>query len=151
LIDMNSIPLIIGGAVLVLLLLLLLIGRSRRRRTKPVESTMATPPTAPVVTEAWLEFTTADGQVLTFNLDKPSMVVGRDSICDIALPTSLANIDSVSRQHARFQRDQDGLIVHDLDSKNGLKVNGRHTLHNLLENGDRLTFGSVAATFHNQR
>ena len=79
------------------------------------------------------------------------MVVGRDAGCDIVLPASLANIDSVSRQHARFQRDQDGIIVHDLNSKNGLMVNGRHTNHNLLENGDRLALGSVEATFNSKR
>ena len=79
------------------------------------------------------------------------MVLGRAGSCDIVLPALLANVDSVSHQHARFNRDQEGIMVHDLESKNGLKVNGRYTNHNLLEDGDRLTFGSVEATFHNRR
>jgi pSer/pThr/pTyr-binding forkhead associated (FHA) protein len=145
--------LIIGGAAILLILILLVIGRSRRGPSSPtpVKPPAPSPTTPPATAEAWLEFTGADGKAITFNLDKPVMLLGRDSQCDVALPASLANIDSVSRQHARFQRDQDGIIVHDLNSKNGLVVNGRHTNHNLLENGDRLAFGSVEATFHNQR
>jgi hypothetical protein len=144
--------LIIGGAAILLILILLVIGQSRRppAPAKPV-APPPLPSAPPAAAEAFLEFAAADGKVITFNLDKPVMLLGRDSSCDIALPASLANIDSVSRQHARFQRDEDGMIVHDLESKNGLLVNGRHTNHNLLENGDRLAFGSVEATFHNKR
>jgi pSer/pThr/pTyr-binding forkhead associated (FHA) protein len=133
-------------------LILLVISRARRRRppvsAKPIAPPPSIPPTA---TAAQLEFTATDGQAITFNLDKPVMVLGRDSRCDIVLPASLANIDSVSHQHARFQRDEDGISVHDLETTNGLSVNGRHTNHNLLEDGDRLAFGSVEATFRNKR
>ena len=87
-----------------------------------------------------------DGSTQEYHFEKGPVYIGRQLGSTIFLPAL-----SVSRQHARFQRDQEGLIVHDLDSKNGLMVNGRHTLHNLLENGDRLTFGKVEATFHNQR
>ncbi|HET7376129.1 MAG TPA: FHA domain-containing protein, partial [Anaerolineae bacterium] len=146
-IDSSTLLLIIGGAAIVLILILMILGRSRRR--PPVQP--PTPLAPPAPTAASLEFAGADGKVLTFNLDKPVMVLGRAGSCDIVLPASLANVDSVSHQHARFNRDQEGIMVHDLESKNGLKVNGRYTNHNLLEDGDRLSFGSVEATFHNRR
>ena len=146
-IDSSTLLLIIGGAAIVLILILMVLSRLRRR--PPVQP--PTPLTPPTPTAASLEFAVADGQTITINLDKPVMVLGRDSSCDIVLPASLANVDSVSHQHARFNRDQEGIMVHDLESKNGLRVNGRYTNHNLLEDGDRLAFGSVEATFHNRR
>lgn len=146
-IDSSTLLLIVSGAAIVLILILMVLGRLRRR--PPVQP--PTPLVPPTPTAASLEFAVADGQAITINLDKPVMVLGRDSSCDIVLPASLANVDSVSHQHARFNRDQEGIMVHDLESKNGLRVNGRYTNHNLLEDGDRLAFGSVEATFHNRR
>lgn len=147
--DSNLWPFIIGGAVSVLLLIvLLLVIRARRRRH--LQSTQPVAPVSPLEATAVLEFTGAAGKVLSFNLDKTSMILGRGGDSDIVLPDSLPNIDTVSRQHARFNRDQDGFAVHDLESQNGLTVNGHHTNHNLLEDGDRIAFGSAEATFRSK-
>jgi pSer/pThr/pTyr-binding forkhead associated (FHA) protein len=38
--------------------------------------------------------------------------------------------------------------VRDNGSTNGLAVNGRQTLENVLQDGDRIQFGEVEAIFH---
>jgi len=40
-----------------------------------------------------------------------------------------------------------GEVVVDLGSRNGLTVDGRHTNQNVLQDGDRIGFGSVEAVF----
>ena len=51
------------------------------------------------------------------------VVVGRDEACDVTLPGS-----EISRRHAEFRVDGPVVAVRDLDSRNGVFVNGvRHT------------------------
>jgi hypothetical protein len=141
---------IIGGGLLFLLILLFLWRRRARRATvqraaQPTEPVKPiAPPTSPA---AVLEFKTADGSVLRFTLDKPALTLGRSGDNDLIVPDSVPEAETVSQHHARFWRDQDDLIVRDLNSRNGLTVNGRHTNHNLLQDGDRLTFGAAEAIF----
>ena len=53
-------------------------------------------------------------------LNPRGMIIGRSSNCDIVLDN-----DKISRQHARVFRDPfDRWLVQDLDSRNGIKVNG---------------------------
>ncbi|HZY44799.1 MAG TPA: FHA domain-containing protein [Anaerolineae bacterium] len=150
--DPNNLPIVIGGAAALLLLIMLLIVLARRRRQhRHIQSTEPISPVAVPTPAATLEFTDAAGKPIVIPLDKKALVVGRGAGSDIELPDSLPNIDTVSRQHVRISRDQDGYNIHDLESENGLKVNGRHTNYNLLEDGDRISFGSVEATFHYKR
>ncbi|HTP11672.1 MAG TPA: FHA domain-containing protein, partial [Anaerolineae bacterium] len=92
--------------------------------------------------------TDTTGQPVNFKLDKPALTVGRASDNDLVIPEAIPNAATVSKHHARLRRDQDDYIVRDLGSKNGLMVNGRHTVENLLRDGDHLSFGMVEATFH---
>jgi pSer/pThr/pTyr-binding forkhead associated (FHA) protein len=87
-------------------------------------------------------------QPISIPLNKPSMTIGRAADNDIVLAAPILNSDSASKHHARLRRDQDDYIVRDVGSKNGLAVNGRQTLENLLQDGDRIQFGEVEATFH---
>lgn len=131
---------IIGGGLLILLFL----WQRRRAAAQPTEPVKPiTPP--PIAT---LEFKTADGRVLTFALDKPALTLGRSGDNDLIVPDSVPEADTVSQHHAHFRHDQNDLIVRDLDSRNGLTVNGRQTNHNLLQDGDCLTFGAAEALFH---
>jgi pSer/pThr/pTyr-binding forkhead associated (FHA) protein len=95
-----------------------------------------------------LEFSAESGAQADFVLDKPTLTIGRAPDNDIVLAAPILNADSVSLHHARLRRDQDGYIVRDLGSRNGLAVNGRQTLENLLQDGDRLQFGEAEAIFH---
>ena len=65
-------------------------------------------------------------------------VVGRDDSADLVLASP-----TVSRQHARFERTADAVIVHDLESRNGTFVNGDRVTSRELGHGDELRLGNV--------
>lgn len=160
--DPDSITLIIGGLALLVVVIVVIVlfwRMSRKSRVKapvqptqqpsPIEPTAATVPLPPPLpAEIELEFTTDSGQPVIFKLDKPALTVGRGPDNDIVIPASIPNADTVSKHHARLRRDQDDYIVRDLGSRNGLTVNGRQTLENLLQDGDHLGFGTAEAIFH---
>jgi hypothetical protein len=62
-----------------------------------------------------------------------SQIAGRDDTCDIVIPSR-----QVSRQHARFRLQKDGVYLEDLESKNGTYCNGK-----LLEEPISLQDGDV--------
>lgn len=67
-------------------------------------------------------------------------LVGRAESCDLVLAG-----EHVSREHAAFVRRADGVVLHDLGSKNGLMVNGRSvTGERRLSDGDRITIGTAS-------
>jgi predicted component of type VI protein secretion system len=70
-------------------------------------------------------------------LDKPIMVLGRHPECDIQL-----NSRKVSRRHCCIAQVQDYLIVRDLGSTNGIRINGSRVLEGKLKPGDELTIGN---------
>lgn len=57
--------------------------------------------------------------VQEISLDAGERIVGRFRECDIILPS-----ESVSRRHARLFVERDGLFIEDLNSANGVFVNG---------------------------
>ncbi len=61
------------------------------------------------------------------------MVIGRDEDCDIVIPDR-----KISRQHARLQPGPQGVVLRDLDSKNGTHYNG-----SLLKGSTPLTDGDT--------
>jgi diguanylate cyclase (GGDEF)-like protein len=68
-----------------------------------------------------------------------SMELGRDADCALSLSDA-----SVSRRHARLQSAEGGAFtVEDLDSRNGVFVNGARQTKGLLQAGDLLELGSV--------
>jgi hypothetical protein len=150
-------PIAVGGLVLLLLIAVVLFWRlSRKSHGAPPEqpaipgeepAQMVIPPPPPPVTVS-LEFITDSGEVVRFILDKPLLTIGRAADNDLVLAPPILKTDTVSQHHARIRRDQDDYLVRDLGSRNGLAVNGRQTLENLLQDGDRLQFGEVEATFH---
>jgi adenylate cyclase len=75
-------------------------------------------------------------QVLTIGA-RP-IVIGRAPDCDLHLQH-----ESISRQHARIGREDEGWVLRDLGSKNGSRVNTFHVTEQLLHNGDRLDLGTI--------
>lgn len=58
--------------------------------------------------------------------------LGRESNCDICISDR-----QVSRRHARLTLTEDGILIKDLGSKNGILINGQHiTEPTLLYDGD---------------
>jgi hypothetical protein len=73
---------------------------------------------------------------------KRRMVIGRSKECDIQLSDP-----NVSRQHAELRQEGAGFWIVDLDSTNGIEVNGERTKRAKLERGDRIVLGSTELTF----
>ncbi|HEY0711328.1 MAG TPA: FHA domain-containing protein, partial [Polyangia bacterium] len=77
-----------------------------------------------------------------FSLDRPSLVIGRTPENDIVL-----NHKSISRHHAKIIRDGEKYIVVDLESANGVRVNGAEFERVELQSGDTLELGHVRMKF----
>ena len=72
----------------------------------------------------------------TFPVSDSHLVMGRDETCDIVLDDRRA-----SKEHARISRMKDWIVVTDLGSSNGTRVNERSILAQLLRPGDMLRVG----------
>jgi hypothetical protein len=114
---------------------------------EPPASIVVPPPPPPPSASASLDFVAESEQRISFTLEKPAVTIGRAPDNDIVVATPVLNADTVSQHHVRLRRDQDGYVVRDLGSKNGLIVNGRQTIENLLQDGDRLRLGEAEAIF----
>ncbi|MFN2471961.1 MAG: FhaA domain-containing protein [Gaiellaceae bacterium] len=75
-------------------------------------------------------------------LAKERFVIGRSKDCDVRLSDP-----NVSRRHAEVRREGGTFWVVDLDSTNGVAVNGRRLKRARLEDGDRITIGSTDMLF----
>ena len=78
----------------------------------------------------------------TFYLQEAEHTIGRAAACDIQLPE-----DSVSREHARVTVTRRVVTVRDLDSTNGLFVNGHRVQEADLQDGDRLHLGETVLKY----
>jgi len=81
-------------------------------------------------------------QPIKYPLYKPVMTIGRSDKADIHVEG-----DFISRVHARLLTSQDGVVVEDIASKNGIKVNSKQTERQILHHGDVLGIGKVRFTF----
>jgi predicted component of type VI protein secretion system len=70
-------------------------------------------------------------------LDKPILLLGRHPECDIQLESR-----KVSRRHCCIAQVGNHLVVRDLGSTNGIRINGVRLLEGCLKAGDELTIGS---------
>ena len=76
----------------------------------------------------------AGKRVETFKLSEGVTTIGRDPTNQIPLPHS-----SISREHAEIVCQPDGVTVRDLDSRNGILVNGVPRKKAVLQPGDKLS------------
>jgi len=77
--------------------------------------------------------------------DESTMVVGDQAVrigraphCDLVL-----GHESVSREHAEIMRADDGWLISDLGSKNGIKINTYRTRQQQLRDGDCIDIGTA--------
>ena len=73
---------------------------------------------------------------MTVELRRPDMVLGRHSSADVRLP-----LPDVSRRHCRFAYQSNDWQVVDLQSLNGVYVNGERVEQAVLHDGDSLGIG----------
>src|SRR5436853_1340869 len=69
-------------------------------------------------------------------LDKPILLFGRHPECDIQIDSR-----KISRRHCCIAQVGDYLVVRDLGSTNGIRINGVRVLEGRLKAGDELTIG----------
>jgi predicted component of type VI protein secretion system len=72
-------------------------------------------------------------------LDKPILLLGRHQECDIQL-----NSRKISRRHCCIAQVNDHLVVRDLCSTNGIRINGTRVMEGNLKSGDQLTVGNFS-------
>jgi len=70
------------------------------------------------------------------------VVIGRLPECTVVL-----NDPNVSRRHAEIRRRGNEVVVVDLQSTNGTKVNGRTVREQILTDGDEVVVGTSALRF----
>jgi Protein of unknown function (DUF3662)/FHA domain len=78
-------------------------------------------------------------------LDGGRATIGRSKDCDIQLADA-----NVSRKHAEVRQEGAAYWVVDLDSTNGMEVNGRRQKRAKLRQGDRITLGSTELVFRRE-
>ena len=98
---------------------------------------------APMTSDFGLELILNDDQ--TFRLSLPA-TIGRSQENAISLP-----YDSVSSFHARIYLDErtGDVCIEDLNSLNGIFIDGRPTLKNVLDDGAKIKIGNAILTFRN--
>jgi len=72
-----------------------------------------------------------------------TIIVGRDPACEI----SETSDPLLSRRHAAFMADAREATVRDLDSRNGILVNGVKTRESRLRNGDVVQIGHLQVRY----
>jgi pSer/pThr/pTyr-binding forkhead associated (FHA) protein len=83
-----------------------------------------------------------DGRAERELVVRDRLTVGRDPACDVS------DADPrLSRRHAEFQLTPKGMVVRDLDSRNGVRVNGRTVRETLLAPGDLIQVGHLSIRF----
>jgi pSer/pThr/pTyr-binding forkhead associated (FHA) protein len=75
---------------------------------------------------------------LCVELNRPEMLIGRHSTADVRLC-----LPDISRRHCRFVFSDGRWEVFDLNSLNGIFVNGAHLQESVLEHGDVVRIGSL--------
>ena len=77
-----------------------------------------------------------------FVIDQPDMTIGRGADNGVVI-----DLASISRNHARLLREGDHYVLHDLGSRNGIKVDGRVVGKAVLRSGALVTIGDVELQF----
>lgn len=75
---------------------------------------------------------------MSFPLEQDALIVGRATDCGVCVPHR-----SLSRHHARLTRHEGRFTITDLESKNGVLVNGERAERRELRDGDLVQLGDV--------
>src|SRR2546425_8282716 len=70
-------------------------------------------------------------------LDKPILLIGRHPECDIQIDSR-----KISRRHCCIAQVANYLVIRDLGSTNGIRINGNRVSEGKLEPGDEVTIGN---------
>jgi len=112
------------------------------RKKKTVVTVISKIAERPVANEAALVMIYGIDLGKKFNLDKPSIIIGRSSKCDIQVDQ-----ESISRNHAKLINDGKNVEVRDLGSTNGTYVNDDLISETKLRDGDLIKIGRTIFKF----
>ena len=89
--------------------------------------------------------TGSDAIPKTYALTSDSIVIGRQPYCDLVL-----NNNAISREHAKLEKKNGVWYVEDLQSRNGVWLNGKRLSYEptQLTDGDVLLLGDTTIFFH---
>jgi predicted component of type VI protein secretion system len=71
-------------------------------------------------------------------LQRPVLLIGRHAECDVRI-----DLPKISRRHCCLALAYDRVLIRDLGSRNGLRVNGRVVEESRLHAGDEIAIGPV--------
>jgi pSer/pThr/pTyr-binding forkhead associated (FHA) protein len=122
-------------------------------------STLPTPPKPllpqPIIEKPvipYLESTLPARKFFLLQIDQENGdLIGRDmteSGVTVRIDDGFPQWQSVSRHHARIYRQEGKVIIEDNESQNGILVEGRRTVRNLLKDGWKVTIGGVEFIYH---
>jgi predicted component of type VI protein secretion system len=74
----------------------------------------------------------------TISLQRPVLLIGRHLECDVRI-----DLPKISRRHCCVALAYDRIVVRDLGSRNGLRVNGRLVEEAILQHGDEIAIGPL--------
>ena len=87
----------------------------------------------------------SDGTSQVITLQRPVILIGRHLDCDARIDHS-----KISRRHCCVAIAYDRIILRDLGSRNGIRVNGRKVEEVRLQVGDEVAIGPVLFRFEGQ-
>ncbi len=93
----------------------------------------AAPPVAPAAVRYVLRGPGVDAE-----LDEGTLVIGRSRRCGIVLTDP-----NISRQHAELRLQSGSIVLRDLGSTNGTRLNGRAVRETAVRPGDRIELGTT--------
>lgn len=70
-------------------------------------------------------------------VDKPILLLGRHQECDVQIPSR-----KISRRHCCIAQVDRHLVIRDLFSTNGIRINGTKLSEGTLRDGDEVTIGN---------
>jgi pSer/pThr/pTyr-binding forkhead associated (FHA) protein len=101
---------------------------------------------APPAQRAYLEIAGSEEKDGIFELGERAVLIGRSADCDIQL-----GVQNVSRNHARVVFHDEEYLIEDLESTNGVFVNGIKIVKCVLRNNDQIEIGGVRLVFNEEK
>ena len=102
--------------------------------------------TVPVRERAYLQILSPQERKRVIELGAKDIVIGRSPECDIQFI-----VENVSRRHARVFFHNEEYMIEDLESTNGLFVNGVKVVRCALRNNDQIELGGVRLLFNEEK
>ena len=100
----------------------------------------------PLSQRAYLEITGSEEKDGIFELGERAVTIGRSAECDIQL-----GVPNVSRKHAVVVSHNEEYLIEDLESTNGVFVNGIKVVKCVLRNNDQIEIGGVKLVFNEEK